>query len=280
ANRCRSRDAVLWIKRAESAPSLPDEAPKEKRLAESDQHKIIAYLEGDVQIEAGRREERFQQPRNSAGDRGWLGRFRSHAIEFRMPRPGLKPPLKPTVYLNGVARRNPDSTAIQRTQFTVPNAPAPAIGAPAAGVPPAAAPAVGAPGAVAPAIGTRRLQFFPRSGGPQPQARWIPNQARDEGVLTITGGVQIFIEGLAGPGALDIAADNVVMWTAGTLSGDLQEKFQDDNVPLEVYLEGNVVFRQGDRVIYANRMFYDVNRRNGTIVDTEIFTPAASYGGM
>ena len=33
--------------------------------------------------------------------------------------------------------------------------------------------------------------------------------------------------------------------------------------PLEIYMEGNVVFRQGERVIYATRMYYDVTNQRG-----------------
>lgn len=260
ANLCRSRDAVLWVKYGE--PATADAAGKEasdERQKESGRHKVIAYLEGDVQIEAGRRESPRQPPLNSPGDRGWLGRFYSISpLEFRTPPPGAEPPLKPTVYQNAIERRNPDAGVIQRTQFTV---------------------AQPAAGEAAPTVGTRRLRFFPRSSV-NPQFRWVPNPERDEGVGVFTGGLQVYINGANPADQLDIAADNVVIWTTGTLQGDVQEQFQDDDVPLEVYLEGNVVFRQGDRVVYANRMFYDVNAENGTIVDTEIFTPAPGYAGM
>jgi hypothetical protein len=260
ANRCRSRDAVLWVKYGKPLRGkIGEEALDDEQELEDSRHKIIAYLEGDVQIEAGRHEQRVQQPLNPANDRGWLGRFYSTApIEFRTPPPEPEPPLKPTVYRKALERRNPDDEVIQRTQFLAPE--------PAAAQP-------------APVVGTRRLRFFPRSSV-NPQFRWVPNEAKDEGVGVFTGGLTVFISSENEEEQLDISADNVVIWTTGVLQGDLQEQFQDDNVPLEVYLEGNVVFRQGDRVIYANRMFYDVNRQNGTIVDSEIFTPAPGYAGM
>lgn len=279
ANRCRSRDAVLWIKKAErTLAELPEADDEKGKPAEPPHHKIIAYLEGDVQIEAGRQEQRFQQPRSADGERGWLGRFRSRSLEFRTPHPGPEPPLKPTVFANGMARRNSDGATIRRTQYTTGATALGVIAGPISG--PAIDPELPAMSVAPPAVGRRRIQFFPRSTV-QPQARWISNPGREEGVLTITQGVQIFIEGLGGAAdKLDIQADKVVIWTVGALTDDLQEKYQDDNVPLEVYLEGHVVFRQADRVIYADRMFYDVANKNGTIVDTEIFTPAPSYAGM
>jgi hypothetical protein len=50
--------------------------------------------------------------------------------------------------------------------------------------------------------------------------------------------------------------------------------------PLEFYLEGNIVFRQGDRVIYADRMYYDVRGRRGVVLNAEMLTPVPQYQGL
>ena len=60
---------------------------------------------------------------------------------------------------------------------------------------------------------------------------------------------------------------------------------QAHDAPLEIYMEGNIEFRQGDRVVYANRMFYDVRRQIGVILDAELLTPLPTidgkeYGGL
>ena len=56
---------------------------------------------------------------------------------------------------------------------------------------------------------------------------------------------------------------------------------QSDQIPLEIYLEGNVVFRQGSRVIYARSMFYNVRANNGTILEAEALTPLPQvYEGL
>ena len=47
----------------------------------------------------------------------------------------------------------------------------------------------------------------------------------------------------------------------------------DERTPLEIYMEGNVVFRQGERVIYADRMYYNVPNKTGTILNAEMLTP-------
>jgi hypothetical protein len=38
-------------------------------------------------------------------------------------------------------------------------------------------------------------------------------------------------------------------------------------------MEGNIEFRQGDRIVYADRMFYDVRRQTGIILGAELLTP-------
>ena len=56
-------------------------------------------------------------------------------------------------------------------------------------------------------------------------------------------------------------ADRLVIWTRSQHEPDLSgQSHQDQRVPLEIYMEGNVVFRQGERVIYATRMYYDVHQ--------------------
>ena len=45
-------------------------------------------------------------------------------------------------------------------------------------------------------------------------------------------------------------------------------------------MEGNVVFRQGERTIYAQRMYYDVRRQTGTVLAAEILTPVPKFEGL
>ena len=59
---------------------------------------------------------------------------------------------------------------------------------------------------------------------------------------------------------------------------------QPENVPLEIYMEGNIVFRQGERTIYAQRMYYDVRTRWArcyrprSLAGAEILGPDAAEG--
>jgi hypothetical protein len=73
-------------------------------------------------------------------------------------------------------------------------------------------------------------------------------------------------------GDLDIETDRAVIWgiDQSALGGGAA---QQSSLPLEIYMEGNIVFRQGDRIIYADRMFYDVRRQIGIILNAELLTP-------
>lgn len=260
SNICRANDAVIWILKGDGTDRKPNKA--------------IVYLEGNVQIDAGRRPSSRQAALGPSNDRGWLGRFRSTApVRINTPRPQREPTVKPAFYQNALDHREP-SNAITRTQYVPSNRSAPP---PAAYTPPP-------PGATQQANqpqtatgGLRRLQIFPRGDSP-PHIVWERNGQTEEGVAVITGGVQMFIKGPEGD--LDIVADKVVLWTVGEVSAQVRDKYQDETVPLEVYLEGNVVFRQGDRVLYSERMYYDVKYKNGTVLQAEITTPAPKYGGL
>ncbi len=52
------------------------------------------------------------------------------------------------------------------------------------------------------------------------------------------------------------------------------------DIPIEVYMEGNIVFRQGDRLIYADRMYYNATYEYGVVLAAEVFTPVPDYQGM
>ena len=53
---------------------------------------------------------------------------------------------------------------------------------------------------------------------------------------------------------------------------------QDLDRPSSV-MEGNIVFRQGDRVIYANRMYYNVRSQTGIVLDAMLESPVPTYQG-
>jgi hypothetical protein len=99
-------------------------------------------------------------------------------------------------------------------------------------------------------------------------------------VAVITSGVNLVVDGVDPAGPLDISADRLVIWTRGQGQPDLNGGAgQGADVPLELYMEGNVIFRQGQRVVEAASMFYDVPRSSGVITGATVLTPVDNYSG-
>lgn len=237
------REAVVWVDRADPLAATPN--------------KLIAYLEGEVRVEFQERGKRAQ-----LADRSWLGRFASHApIEVSARQIDGPPEATPPIYQRAMARRSPlPDGAVRRAQYLQ--------GAP------------GESGGLGLAPGTRRVRAFPRSDVPV-QAQWFPDRATQQWIGVLDGGVQFIVDGLAELGSIDVSTDRLVIWTTGAGEPDLSgQRVQGEDVPLEIYMEGNIVFRQGDRVIRAERMYYDVNNRAGMVLDGEMLSPVAKYEGL
>jgi len=126
----------------------------------------------------------------------------------------------------------------------------------------------------------RRLRAFPRSSMPL-NVRWYPSPGGGEWVAVITSGVNLVIDGVDPAGPLDISADRLVIWTQAAEQPSLDgSSSQASNVPMEIYMEGNVIFRQAQRVVEAVSMYYDVPRSSGVITGATVLTPVNNYSGM
>jgi len=246
----RGHTAVLWIDRNDDS--------------HRGRAKLIAYLEVDVHLDFARHEGGAQLTDNS-----WLGRFHTNrAIEVHVPLVESEPTTKPAAYHRAVARRRPPpDSAIRRTQFMTPVEEIPA---------PQPRP-----------VGTRRIRMFRRSNVPV-QVRWETDPTTNQTIATVDSGVNLIIDGLTGISAgpidvssMDVSTDRMVIWTVNLLEqNENREAFQADDVPLEIYMEGNIVFRQGEREIFADRMYYNVKNRTGVILNAEMFTPVPDYEGL
>jgi hypothetical protein len=180
-----------------------------------------------------------------------------------------EPEAKPAIYQKALERRRPPE-GIERTQFTEfqPEQISP-------------------PQFVAPVAGARRVQVLSRSGLAFSARTLRSPRNPSELVHLITEGVQIRIDGLGREFAgmrigetLDISADRVIIWSASDLQVYLAgQNSEPEALPLELYLEGDIVFREGDRIIHAQAMYYNVPARTGTILNAEAITPVDNYAG-
>jgi hypothetical protein len=150
------------------------------------------------------------------------------------------------------------------------------------------APVVPPPGPLVPGGSSfRRFQMLERGGVPYHAEILSPPEGGN--VIVISGGVNVVVEGLSveglptqlGPiGTVDIETDRAVIWTSDLGTGGLGQVTQQSDRPLEIYMEGNIVFRQGDRIVYADRMFYDARRQLGVILNAELLAPPPPIDGF
>lgn len=299
ARRASADHAVLWVRKGNPL--------------ENSTTRVVAYLEGNVELDGrnagdgeiepwvrpageGRQAPLAFRERSPESDSqppagaSWLGEFEAERPpDFDVGPIGPEPNVKPAILSRArqarfPAAEEPDERDEDRepsldgrsrarlAQFTDDNLDEPAR-------PPART-----------EPGFRRFRIFRRSSTGI-QAEILPDSTRENGYIVVaTSGMNIVIEGLRAPegpggmgdlGPLDVTADRVVVWTQA--EGDIDpggDTLQSQDTPLEIYLEGNAVFRQGDRVVYADRMYYDVRRRAGTLLGAEILTPAPGYQGL
>lgn len=273
----QSEEAVIWLLRASSR-----EEPS----------RVIAFFEGQVDVKDVARSTRDSVLR----DKQWLARFETKSqIELDVPLTGPEPVSRPPIYRKALAARGIDAEEVKPAQFVVPNnQPAinnpvpPAAGLPQATVAPEAINAQPQPTLAVPTqprailpSSIKRVQVWPRSS-----VRWQARSERNpnnpaEQITTVTSGVQVVIESNTEFGTVTIETDRIVIWSPPMNMGGVSpdNPLRADG-PIELYLEGNIVFRQGDRLIYADRMYYNASQEYGVVLAAEMLTPVKDYQGL
>jgi hypothetical protein len=142
-----------------------------------------------------------------------------------------------------------------------------------------------------PAGDVRRVRIFPRSAVPFNVETHVSERTTPpEQVWVITGGVNVVIDGLDVPepllldgaeaGRIGLAADRMVIWTqTGTIEQFQTETVQARDVPFTVYMEGNIVIRQGPHVLRASHAVYDAREDRGLMLNAELRAFVPSLGG-
>ncbi len=244
----RAPEAVLWI----------------ENHSAQDPNRVVVYMEGtnSEQVVVDGAAEGAGKKAKRLSKSTWFERLETTGeLRMKLPVPVIKTPTPPQIYQRGLTHFDParqqQLMLAQYNEF----------------LPPAV-------GVQASPMGMRRIEYFPRSDHPyEAQSKTLPNGER---AFIVSGGIRVLVEGLPttgvpsafGPvGTVDITTDRAVIWTAGGDTGMGGQSFQSQDTPLEIYMEGNIEFRQGERVVYAERMFYDVRRQVGVILNAELLTP-------
>ncbi len=277
-NRYTANEAILWV----DAGAFGGDS------------EVLLYLDKEVSIDIGAR-----GASNRMVDEQWLGRLAttgeprfSAAVRERAATE------LPPVFQRAMLRRAAELQPIQPVQYVAPadsglTLISPVTGAQQWSPPPGILPqgATGlvmplAPQIAGPGTATTSVEILPRNSSMGGNVKGgFPGRVPGEQVLISTGGTRVNIDsqqlasidqfGQPRTSRLVIQADNVVAWQNPIVNAD-----GSGGTHYEIYLEGNVVFAMGNRVIHADRMYYDATFQRGTILAADVLTPVPSYDGL
>lgn len=147
------------------------------------------------------------------------------------------------------------------------------------------------PAATQEATAARRVQIRPRSNDPvRVESFTSRDTVPEERVTVITGGVNVLVDGVnedvlgmgVSPGLVDLSADRVVIWTMAGEGDSLEAGstvIQPANARFQVYLEGNIVIRQGQNTVRATHAFFDAAGNKALLLNGELRVPILQTGG-
>ncbi|MDD3470177.1 MAG: hypothetical protein PHE53_09400 [Thermoguttaceae bacterium] len=130
----------------------------------------------------------------------------------------------------------------------------------------------------------RRFQISGRHEN-SPQISIEIDENTGQRIAVITGGVNIVVEGLQNEAmnsviqgdVLDLSAENIVIWTQADFQSPTGANIQSADQPMEIYLSGNIEYRQGEYYITADRMYLDVQKQIGAILNAELIAPIPDH---
>lgn len=266
----RASEAIVWVDAGDPYLQQPS--------------RVLVYLEGNVDIRfAATSNTSDEQPRNRYRASEWFGRFNTvHSVQVNVqtavdPNRGQSPVAERA----RAAMRSKIDQQVVPAQFPQldPTAPLPA---------PTQANGTPADPAADSNMMQANVQFTGRNGGrPNIQSYSDPN--RNEQTWLFDNGIRITLRSpqfdsatgaLAGIDEVVLMADRGVAWTS-TLQSLMETPAGDlGGQRWEFYLEGNIVFVAGERVVYSDYLYYDANFKRGTILNAEILSPVDGYDGL
>jgi len=235
-----------------------------ERSWQGSSHHVRVYLEDDARLE---------QPGRSETASSMLFQLRTHSdvhTTLRDRSTGSPAAHDPLFRRALVRRRASKRKTLLQTQLVIPSQEP-------------AGPELRSTPMKPPAGNLRRVDIFPRSAVPytinsfQSKKTTPPEQVSvlDGGINVVIRGVQI--EGVEEIGTVDLAADRMVIWTRAVDGDRLPSAFQQtSDTPFQVYMEGNIVVRQGQNVVRATSAFYDAKEDRALLNNAELktFIPA------
>ncbi len=136
--------------------------------------------------------------------------------------------------------------------------------------------------------GNRSVEFLARGASMPPQITMTNRPETGETVVVARGGVTVLVRDVSirlrdgqvmELGTISLSADRVVAWLP-TVADIFRGETDFSQADGEIYLEGDIVFRQGDRIIYAERMYYNIAQEKGVVLDAEAITSIPEYQGI
>ncbi|RLS39285.1 MAG: hypothetical protein DWH81_08720 [Planctomycetota bacterium] len=254
-----ANEMVFWLN---STPSTDSQGTKDYRLT--------VYLDGEA---------RLSEPDQTVSKPWMLVELRSSTPFQCSKEPQERSMADSQTYQRGLDRRRDSRNDLQQTQYseTVPEAP------------------ILPDGSIVPfgqstsqQFAPRRVTITPRNLGSDFKVHSDVDRSKQppESMTTIQGGVRIDVENvpLAINGqiywtSIELSADRAVIWTSVQGLGNTGSGIElNENTPFQVYLEGDIVVRQGNSIAQASHAFYDLRDQRGLLMNSELRTEVPEYG--
>ncbi len=136
--------------------------------------------------------------------------------------------------------------------------------------------------------GSRSVEVIARGSSMPPQLETINRPENRETVIVARGGVTVLVRDVSAQlpggnimqlGTISLSADRIVGWLP-LVTDLINGTSQLSEAQGELYLEGDIVVRQGERIIYAEAMYYNINQELGVVLDAETITTIPDYQGI
>lgn len=136
--------------------------------------------------------------------------------------------------------------------------------------------------------GTRSVEILARGASSPPVIETISRPELGETVILARGGVTVLIRDVTAQlpggefmelGTISLSADRIVGWLP-LLTGIFDGSTDFSEAQGELYLEGDIVFRQGERIVYAESMYYNITAEQGMVLNAEAITTIPEYQGI